>query len=77
MFRGKNNGKNLGGLARVCYRDNNTHRKENFSFPGGSAVKNLPAHAGDTGEAGLIPGREDPLQKEMATHSSILAWKTL
>ena len=21
------------------------------------------------------PGREDPLEKEMATHSSILAWK--
>ena len=63
--------------ARVCYRDNNTHRKENFSFPGASAVKNLPANAGDTAEAGLIPGREDPPQKEMATHSSILAWKTL
>ena len=35
-------------------------------------VKNLPASAGD---AGLIPGREDPLEKEMATHSSILAWE--
>ena len=22
-----------------------------------------------------FPGREDPLEKEMATHSSILAWK--
>ena len=22
------------------------------------------------------PGQEDPLQKEMATHSSILAWKS-
>ena len=35
-------------------------------------VKNLPANAGDTGS---IPGREDPLKKEMATHSSILAWE--
>ena len=35
-------------------------------------VKNLPAHAGD---AGLIPGSKDPLEEEMATHSSILAWK--
>ena len=26
-------------------------------------------------EMGLIPGREDPLEKEMATHSSILAWE--
>ena len=25
-------------------------------FPGSSVVKNLPANAGDTGEAGLIPG---------------------
>ena len=25
----------------------------------------------------LIPGREDPLEKEMATHSSILAWRIL
>ena len=24
-----------------------------------------------------FPGREDPLEKEMATHSSILAWKSL
>ena len=27
------------------------------------------------GDAGLIPGWEDPLEKEMATHSSVLAWK--
>ena len=23
----------------------------------------------------MIPGQEDPLEKEMATHSSILAWR--
>ena len=34
-------------------------------------VKNLPANAGDTG---LVPGNI-PLEKEMATHSSILAWE--
>ena len=33
-------------------------------------VKNLPAIAGD---AGLILGGDGPLEKEMATHSSILA----
>ena len=38
-------------------------------------VKNLPAHAGDAGDAGSIPGWEDPLKEEMATHSSILAWE--
>ena len=36
-------------------------------------VKNLPANARDERHAGLIPGQEDPLQEEMATHSSILA----
>ena len=35
-------------------------------------VKNAPANAGD---AGLILGWEDPLEKEMATHPSILAWE--
>ena len=27
-----------------------------MGFPGGAVVKNLPADAGDTGDAGLIPG---------------------
>ena len=36
-------------------------------------VKNPLANAGDTGDVGSI--QEDPLEKEMATHSSILAWK--
>ena len=35
-------------------------------------VKNLPA-IWETGVRSL--GREDPLEKEMATHFSILAWK--
>ena len=35
-------------------------------------VKNPPANAGDMG---LIPGREDSLEKEIATHSGILAWR--
>ena len=35
-------------------------------------VKNPPANAGDVS---LILGREDPLKKEMTTHSSIFAWK--
>ena len=38
-------------------------------------VKNLPANAEDARNADLIPGQEDPLEKEMATHSSIHAWK--
>ena len=41
-------------------------------FPGGSLVKNLPAMQ-ETWVASL--GRKDPLEKEMATHSRILAWR--
>ena len=36
-------------------------------------VKNLPANAREAGDSGSIPGREDPLEEEMTTHSSILA----
>ena len=41
-------------------------------FPGGVVVKNLPAMQ-DTRVWSL--GQEDPLEEEMATHSSILAWE--
>ena len=37
-------------------------------FPGGSEVKASAWNAGDL-------GREDPLEKDMATHSSTLAWR--
>ena len=43
-------------------------------FPGGSGAKKPPANAGDTRDSGSVPGQEGPLEKEMATHSSILAW---
>ena len=38
-------------------------------------VKNPPGNAGDLRDAGSTPGREDPLEKGMATHSSIFAWR--
>ena len=38
-------------------------------------IKNLLANAGAEGDMSSIPGSEDPLEKEMATHSSILAQK--
>ena len=37
-------------------------------------VKNPPANARDVRGVGLIPG-EDPLEEDMAIHSSILAWR--
>ena len=37
-------------------------------------VKNRPANAGGR-DTGSIPGLERPLEEEMVTHSSILAWR--
>ena len=47
-----------------------------MGFLGGSVLKNLPANAGDVGDAGSILrslGQDDPLEEEMATHSSVFA----
>ena len=38
-------------------------------------VKNLSANAGDIGHSGSIHGSGRPLEKDMPTNSSILAWK--
>ena len=38
-------------------------------------MKKLPANAGDAEDSGSIPRWVDTLEKEMATHSSILAWR--
>ena len=44
-------------------------------FAGGTVVKNLPAIAGDTKTWVQSLGWEDPLEEEMAPHSSIPAWE--
>ena len=52
-----------------------------MGFPGGAVVKNPPASAGEGQmrvqslalEDSLALG--DPLEKKIATHSSILAWR--
>ena len=38
-------------------------------------VKNLPDNAGDARDMGSILGSGNPLEQEMATYPSILAWK--
>ena len=43
-----------------------------WGFLGGSDGKESACNARDLG---LITGWEDPPEKEMATHSSILAWR--
>ena len=49
----------------VCMNGRTTVHSQ-LGFPDGSVIKNLPANRGDAGQ-------KDPLEEEMATHSSILA----
>ena len=49
-----------------------TPLENGLGFPGGSEGKDSTCNAGDLGS---IPRSEDPLEKRMATHSSILAWE--
>ena len=46
--------------------------RENTDFPGGSDGKESACTAGDLVS---VLGREDRLEEEVATHSSILAWR--
>ena len=43
-----------------------------MGFPGGSVIKNLPVMQ-EMWVRSL--GQEDPLEKEMASHSRVLAWR--
>ena len=45
---------------------------QRWGFPGGSEGEESACKEGDLS---LIPGREDPLEKGIATHPSILAWR--
>ena len=48
---------------------------QSLNFTGGTVVKNLPAMQEIQETQVRSLGREDPQDKEMTTHSSILAWK--
>ena len=52
----------------------NFHNGKKRGFPGGSVVKNMLAKQETEVQS---PGVKDILEKEMATHSSILAWVPL
>ena len=56
----------------ACDKDTDTTW---MGFPGCTVVKNPPDNAGDTRDLGSILGWEDPLEKEMATHSILLPVK--
>ena len=55
----------MGKLLKECF-------PEKKGFPGVSAVRNVPAKQGTWVQT---LGQEDPLEKGMATHFSILAWE--
>ena len=56
------------------YKLNLEKAEEPEGFPCSSVSKESAYNAGDIGS---IPGLEDPLEEEMATHSSIIAWRIL
>ena len=68
------------GSQRVGYNSETKQQQKihttiyKMGFPGGSVAKNSLAKQ-EMWVQSL--GQEDPLEKEMATHSSILAWKIL
>ena len=46
-----------------------------LGFPGGSGVMNLPVVQEVQVNSVQSLGWEDPLEEEMVTHSSVLAWR--
>ena len=46
-----------------------------MSIPWWLSGKDSTCNAGDSGDESLIPGLEDSMEKEMATYSSVLAWR--
>ena len=52
-----------------------THTHIYMGYTDDSVVKNLLTNTEDTGNVGLIPGSEDPLEEEMATCSVFLSGK--
>ena len=60
------------GFGKICWRRDRLPTPVFLGFPGGSAGKESACNVGDLGRS---LGWEDPLEKEKATHSSILAWR--
>ena len=63
-----------GGGGRVFHR-NIWLLIESGSFQVALVVRNPPANAEASRDQVLSLGQEDPLEKEMATYSNILAWR--
>ena len=63
------------GLGRSPERRSRLPTPIFLGFLGGSVVTNLPARQETRDMWVQSLGREDPLEEEMAAHSSILAWR--
>ena len=50
-------------------------RRPAVPSPSGAPLACLSANAGEAGDSGSTLGQEDPLEQEMATYASTLAWK--
>ena len=55
-------------LQSICGEERN-HQNRNSSLTTGKES------ACNVGDVGSVPGSRDPLEKELATHSSILTWR--
>ena len=64
--------RSLDGYSPQSHKQSDMTEGLTLSFSGDSVVRKPPAMQ-ETRVQSL--GREDPLEKEMATHSSILAWE--
>ena len=60
-------------VGKMSWRRDRLHTPVFLVFPDGSAGEESACNAGGLGS---ILSWEDPLEKEMATLSSILAWRT-
>ena len=63
-------GPNIVTYVSIC----DSEYSDTEGFPGGSAVKNPPVMLEQQEMQFRSLGQEDPLEQDMATHSSILAW---
>jgi len=59
-------------VGKICWRRDRLPTPLFFGFPDGSDGKESACNVGDLGS---IPGLGRALEKRMATHSSILAWR--
>ena len=62
----------MGPQRGTVYSDTNNTEK---GFPGGASSKDADCQCWRQEVGVQSPGREAPLEKEMATRSSILAWR--